>query len=314
MENSTTYLIFITPLFAYLTTYLFQKYFLSKGIIDNINNRSSHKVIATRSGGISIFFPVGIISIIFYIIGIELFDYSILVSLCLLFMIGLYDDLYNVDFKLKFIFQIIAAKIIIDNGYIIDNFHGVFGLFEIGRIYAQIFTIFIIVSIINSINFIDGVDGLALTYTLKFIILFEFFQSSESNFKILSLIIGLSILPLLYFNFKKTNKVFLGDSGSLFLGGLVSIYVINILNNNYLIKDDFDIHKIIFVISILSYPIFDIVRITSLRIIKGHSPFKADNNHIHHRILKLTNSHKKTTASICVLSVVLLIFIQLFFR
>lgn len=313
MENSAAYLSYIVPVFAFLTTFLFQKYFLSRGIIDNINNRSSHKVIATRSGGISIFFPVGVISIIFYIIGVELFDYSILVSLFLLFMIGLYDDLYNVDFKLKFIFQIIAAKILIDNGYIIDNFHGVFGFYEIGRIYAQIFTIFIIVSIINSINFIDGIDGLALTYTLKFIILFEFFQSSESIFKILSLIVGLSILPLLYFNFKKTKKVFLGDSGSLFLGGLVSVYVINILNNNYLIKADYDIHKIIFVISILSYPIFDIIRVTLLRIIKGHSPFKADNNHIHHRILKLTNSHKKTTALICILSIVLLIFIQLFF-
>jgi UDP-N-acetylmuramyl pentapeptide phosphotransferase/UDP-N-acetylglucosamine-1-phosphate transferase len=313
LENSAAYLSYIVPVFAFLTTFLFQKYFLSRGIIDNINNRSSHKVIATRSGGISIFFPVGVISIIFYIIGVELFDYSILVSLFLLFMIGLYDDLYNVDFKLKFIFQIIAAKILIDNGYIIDNFHGVFGFYEIGRIYAQIFTIFIIVSIINSINFIDGIDGLALTYTLKFIILFEFFQSSESIFKILSLIVGLSILPLLYFNFKKTKKVFLGDSGSLFLGGLVSVYVINILNNNYLIKADYDIHKIIFVISILSYPIFDIIRVTLLRIIKGHSPFKADNNHIHHRILKLTNSHKKTTALICILSIVLLIFIQLFF-
>lgn len=313
MENSAAYLSYIVPVFAFLTTFLFQKYFLSRGIIDNINNRSSHKVIATRSGGISIFFPVGVISIIFYIIGVELFDYSILVSLFLLFMIGLYDDLYNVDFKLKFIFQIIAAKILIDNGYIIDNFHGVFGFYEIGRIYAQIFTIFIIVSIINSINFIDGIDGLALTYTLKFIILFEFFQSSESIFKILSLIVGLSILPLLYFNFKKTKKVFLGDSGSLFLGGLVSVYVINIMNNNYLIKADYDIHKIIFVISILSYPIFDIIRVTLLRIIKGHSPFKADNNHIHHRILKLTNSHKKTTALICILSIVLLIFIQLFF-
>ena len=78
----------------------------------------------------------------------------------LLGLIGLYDDVYNLDFKLKFIFQIIAAKIIIDSGLIIDNFHGLFGIYEINRVSAQILTIFIICLIINSINFIDGIDGL----------------------------------------------------------------------------------------------------------------------------------------------------------
>ena len=71
--------------------------------------------------------------------------------------------MYNIDFKLKFIFQIIAAKIIIDTGLLIDNFHGLFGIFEINRAVAQLLTIFIILSIINAINFIDGIDGLAIS-------------------------------------------------------------------------------------------------------------------------------------------------------
>ena len=60
-------------------------------------------------------------------------------------MIGLYDDVYNIDFKLKFIFQIVAAKILIDNGYIIENFHGILGLNELNRVFAQVFSMFIIV-------------------------------------------------------------------------------------------------------------------------------------------------------------------------
>ena len=75
-----------------------------------------------------------------------MFDYSIMVPISLLVVVGLYDDIYNVDFKLKFIFQIIAAKMIIDNGLIIDNFHGILGIFEINRIIAQVITIFVVVA------------------------------------------------------------------------------------------------------------------------------------------------------------------------
>ena len=69
----------------------------------------------------------------FYVIGKEIFDYSLIVPISLLLIVGLYDDIYEVDFKLKFIFQVIAAKIIIDNGLLIDNFHGLLGIFEINR-------------------------------------------------------------------------------------------------------------------------------------------------------------------------------------
>ena len=97
-------------------------------------------------------------------------------------MIGLYDDIYGVDFKLKFIFQIIAAKIIIDNGLIIDNFHGFFGVYEVNRVIAQLITIFIIISIINAINFIDGIDGLLISISIIFIASYEFFASVKYRF------------------------------------------------------------------------------------------------------------------------------------
>ena len=112
---------------------------------------------------------------------------------------------------------------------------------------------------------------------------------------------------------KKDKKVFLGDSGSLFLGGLVSIYVIYILTNEYIIKEQFDVHKILFVFSILSYPIIDIVRVVFNRILNGRSPFLADKNHIHHKILKNTKSHLSTTILISLVSMFLLILIQIIF-
>jgi UDP-N-acetylmuramyl pentapeptide phosphotransferase/UDP-N-acetylglucosamine-1-phosphate transferase len=226
-------------------------------------------------------------------------------------VVGLYDDVYNMDFKLKFIFQVIAAKIFIDNGLIIDNLHGVLGIFELSRIVAQLFTIFIIISIINSINFIDGVDGLAITIVLFFLIMFEFFSSEITPFFNLTVLVVASSLPLLYFNFKKNNKVFLGDSGSLLLGGIVSAYVIYILSQGYIIKPRYDIHKILFVLSILILPIVDIVRVFFIRIFNGKSPFEADKNHIHHILLKLTNSHILTTLSLLFFTLIFLIFIQI---
>lgn len=298
---------------SFIMIKLTQRYFLTNNYIDKINNRSSHSSIATRTGGISIFLTLFLISVYFYIVGYDIFKFSLLIPLSLLVLVGLYDDINGVDFKLKFIFQIIAAKIIIDNGLIIDNLHGFAGVFEISRILAQLLTVFIIVAIINSINFIDGIDGLAITNIILFICGFEFFSNEETTYSNLSSILIFSILPLYYFNYRTKNKVFLGDSGSLFLGGVISIYVIRILTNNYVITAKYDLHKILFVFSILSYPIIDIVRIFFLRLVKGRSPFKPDKSHIHHLILEKTNNHFQTTLIIGGISILFLICTQIIF-
>ena len=290
-----------------------QKFYLSKKIIDKANTRSSHNTIATRSGGVAVFLTLFIICFFSYLMGNTLFDYSIIIPLGLLISVGCYDDIYNVDFKLKFIFQIIAAKMIIDTGLLIDNFHGIMGVFEINRFFAQIVTIFIIVSVINAINFIDGVDGLAISIIIIFMTAFEALSLYQTPFKNLSLIVGLSLINLYYFNLRKNNKVFLGDAGSHFLGGIVSVYVIYILSNNYIVRPEFDLHKIIFVFSILSYPIIDLVRVFVLRIINGKSPFVADKNHIHHLINKKIKSHLYTTITISSATLILMLFIQLAF-
>jgi UDP-N-acetylmuramyl pentapeptide phosphotransferase/UDP-N-acetylglucosamine-1-phosphate transferase len=293
---------------------IFQRLFFKKNIIDKVNDRSSHNVVATRSGGIAVFASLFIISSFYYFYSSEIFDFSLIIPLSILLVVGLYDDIYNLDFKLKFIFQIIAAKIIIDNGLVIDNLHGILGIFEVNRTIAQLITIFFIVVIINSINFIDGIDGLAISIVNLFIILFEFFSISDTNFYYLSVIIIFSTLPLVYFNFKKKNKVFLGDSGSLFLGALISVYVLKILSQDYLIKHVYDMNKVLFVLSILTYPIVDIIRIVFLRIKEKKSPFEADKKHIHHLVLSKVKSHSLATIIIFLGSILIMIFMQFLFN
>ena len=307
----------IIAIFSFITSLMImhfsQRYFVSNNLFDQVITRSSHNVKATRNGGVSICLTLFILTLYFYLTSNEVFDFSLIIPLGILFTIGLYDDLYQVDFKLKFIFQIIAAKIFIDNGFIIENLHGVFGVYELGRIVAQLLTIFIIVAIINAINFIDGIDALALSISMIFLISFTFFASSITPFDLLTKVLIYSLLPLYYFNLKSKDKVFLGDSGSLFLGGIVSAYVIYILSNDYIIKPTYDVHKILFVLSILIYPIIDIIRVFFIRIFNGKSPFEADNNHIHHFLLRKLNSHIMTSSILVCFSIIFLIFIQLIF-
>jgi len=302
-----------TLLISAILNILFQKEFIKRNILDNINNRSSHQSIATRSGGSSIFLSLFFISVFFYLNNNKIYDFSFLIPIAIMLFVGLYDDIYKLDFKLKFIFQIIVAKIIIDNGLIIDNLHGIFGVFELSRILGQLFTIFIIVAVINSINFIDGIDGLAISVITLFLLSFELFSSTSSDMIFLTLIILGSVIPLYFFNFRIKNKVFLGDSGSLLLGTVVSIYVLKILSQDYSIKPEYDLNKVIFVISILSYPIFDIIRIFFLRLYKKKSPFLADKQHIHHLILDKTKKHYLTTSIIIISSLIFTILTQIIF-
>ena len=302
-----------TLLISVILNILFQKEFIKRNILDKITNRSSHQSIATRSGGSSIFSSLFFISVFFYLNNNEIYDFSFLIPIAIMLFVGLYDDIYKLDFKLKFIFQIIVAKIIIDNGLIIDNLHGIFGVFELSRILGQLFTIFIIVAIINAINFIDGIDGLAISVITLFLLSFELFSSTSSDMIFLTLIILGSVIPLYFFNFRIKNKVFLGDSGSLLLGTVVSIYVLKILSQDYSIKPEYDVNKVIFVISILSYPIFDIIRIFFLRLYKKKSPFIADKQHIHHLILDKTKKHYLTTSIIIIGSLIFTILTQIIF-
>jgi len=280
--------------------YGIQKVFIYYKKFDNFNHRSSHKTLATRTGGIGIFLTVLIIALYYYFQKVELFDYSLFIPLGIMFVVGVYDDFYNADFKLKFFLQIIVAKILIDQGYVITNYHGLFGLYEIPWLLAQLSTIFVFIVIVNAINFIDGIDGLAITEVIKTIALIEFFSIGFTPLAPMGLIVFGSILPLYYFNFKKKRKVFIGDGGSLLLGTLVAIYVFFTLGDTYTLKTDWSINKTLFAVLVLLYPLIDLLRVFILRIKEGQSPFVADQNHLHHIMFKSYPHHIKTFAIILI--------------
>ncbi|MDA9139686.1 hypothetical protein N9N42_02430, partial [Flavobacteriaceae bacterium] len=138
MNVSLIILVFITSTVLFYVT---QKVFINRNKFDEINPRSSHSAQATKNGGIVIFLTLFIFSVFYYLNGDELYNYSLLIPLSIIFVMGIYDDFYNADFKLKFFLQIIVAKLLIDQGFIIDDFHGILGLHEIPRLVSQIFTV-----------------------------------------------------------------------------------------------------------------------------------------------------------------------------
>jgi UDP-N-acetylmuramyl pentapeptide phosphotransferase/UDP-N-acetylglucosamine-1-phosphate transferase len=292
---------FILSLFILI---IIQKIFIKKKRFDDFNHRTSHNTLATKTGGISIFLCLFIFSIYYYLKGVEIYDFSLLIPLGIMFIVGVYDDLYNADFKLKFLLQIIVAKIIIDQGFVIDSFHGVFGFYELPRIFSQIFTGFVFLVIVNSINFIDGIDGLAITEVIKTIIIIELISIENTPLNSLGLIIVFSLIPLYYFNFKRKKKIFLGDGGSLFLGTLISVYIFYLLGENYIPKPFFNINKALLSIIIIIYPLVDLLRVFIIRIYNNKSPFIADKNHIHHNLLTFTKSHFLVLISIQFLTLI----------
>ncbi len=311
--NASIYI--ITLFLSGFIHFIIQQFFLYYKKFDDINHRSSHKTLATRTGGMGVFLTVLFISSYFYFNQVELFDYSMFIPIGIMFIVGVYDDFYNADFKLKFLLQIIVAKIIIDQGYVITNYHGFLGFHEVPWLLAQLTTVFVFLVVVNAINFIDGIDGLALTEVVKTIILIEFFSNSTTPLTPISIMITSSLIPLYYFNFKKKRKIFLGDGGSLLLGTMISIYIFYLMGDGYHFKEGFKVNKTVFAILIIIYPLIDLLRVFILRITDGKSPFTADQRHIHHLLFKFFNlSHIKTTVAIVFIELTLMLtLINIFF-
>lgn len=299
-------------LFVILTSLLLglliHKWFIKLQKFDAINFRSVHQTKATKTGGIAVFLTLFFFSTYFYFCSIQIYDYSMLIPLGIMFVVGVYDDFYNANFKLKFFLQIIVAKILIDQGFIIDHFHGVMGLEEIPRLAAQLFTIFVFLVIVNAINFMDGIDGLAITETIKLILLVEFFSLQPTPIYLLGMICIFAMLPLYYFNYKKDYKVFLGDAGSLFLGTLIAAYLFYVLGSEYILKPIYLINKPLFTISLIIYPLVDLLRVFIIRIRNKKSPFSPDQNHLHHLLVKKGYSHFLIVIIIQSISLLFLLF------
>lgn len=267
-------------------------------------NRSSHIKRIPNLGGIAIFYSITIAGSIFAynLFGTYIFLFA---SIIILFFIGLMDDILVVAPNKKLYAQIVAAILIsMGSDVRIGNFFGFMGIEQIPYWFSIIFTVFVFIFLINAFNLIDGIDGLAsgVAILASMAFIFNFWRLGPINYPMVIFaftIIG-SLSAFLIFNFSKTYKIFMGDTGSMIIGFLLSFMAVKFLNLFSLeYSPNNPVYKLqsapAVVVAILILPIIDTLSVSVIRILKGHSPFRADKNHIHHRYLNLGFNHKQTS-------------------
>ena len=221
----------------------------------------------------------------------------ILATVFVLFFVGVKDDIIGTSPIKRLAAHIIVALIIVLMADIrVKSMHGIFTLDEIPFWSSIFMSLFAIIVIINAFNFIDGIDGLAagIGFIASTIFGVWFFYAQDIVMSLLSFSLAGSLFAFLFFNFSPAN-IFMGDSGSTTIGLMLSVLSIKAIEtpnaevSNNIISE---IHRPIFVMAVLAYPLIDTLRIFVYRTVKGVSPFEADRNHIHHALLDTGMSHR----------------------
>ncbi|SDL78080.1 glycosyltransferase family 4 protein [Chryseobacterium taihuense] len=237
----------------------------------------------------------------------------IIITSYIMLFVGTLDDKTDIRAIYKLGIQICVSIIIATSGIRITTLYGLFGIHEMNVYFQYILTVLIITTAVNAYNLIDGIDGLAGSVAGVGFALFFIIALVEGNFglaRIGLLFVG-SIAAFLRYNFSLKNKIFLGNSGSLFLGYLLiclGIYITKFDRG----QEEFP-YGIFFILFVFTIPVIDSVRVYADRISRGKSPFKADKSHIHHHLLQLGLSHKRITLTFVLLNIVTFIVQYVFF-
>ena len=284
-------------------------YFAQKlRLLDNGGDRASHQGSTPFFGGIAIF--TGVVSSLLFWSDIENIQY-ILVSILIVFIVGLIDDLRQITAFKKLICQIIATLILIFLGDLqIDSMHGVLGVYDL-PIWASLpFTIFVVIVIINGFNLIDGIDGLAggigLISSLSFgaiALMMEQIDIALIAFTLSGALVGF----LKYNTFPA--RIFMGDTGSLVVGMILSVLALNCIKFG-LVTETHSLPHIgpLLAISLLAIPLFDSLRVFVVRAINRKGTLTAARDHVHHALIDLGAGHKYTSLILYIVSVIIIIF------
>ena len=316
----TPYLnIFYSFIFALLICYIaipkLIRFAQKLKLLDTAGERSSHKVSTPFFGGIAIFNGV-ICSLLFWSDNFENIQF-ILVSILIVFIVGLIDDLRAISAFKKLIGQILATLVLIFLGDLqIDSMHGVLGVHDL-PIWASVsFTIFVVIVITNGFNLIDGIDGLAGGLGLI----------SSLSFGVIAIIIGQVDIALIAFSlsgalvgFLKFNifpaRIFMGDTGSLVVGMILSVLAINCIKYG-LVNENYSLPQIgpLLAISLLAVPLFDSLRVFIVRAINGKGTLTAARDHVHHALIDLGIGHKYTSLILFSVSAIIIVLTYLLIK
>jgi len=221
-------------------------------------------------------------------------------GMLVIYMLGAKDDLVGVGFKKKFLIQFVASFFIVGSGLYINNFYGLLGIYEIPDLVGIALSIGLIMFVTNAINLIDGADGLATGISgIAFIaygIMFSIYGMWTYT-GIAFIVIGM-VIPFFYYNvYHPSRKIFMGDTGSLTLGYLLSFMILRLANHPPAIEI-VPSGLLLLILSALFIPLFDALKVMVVRISMGRGPFSPDRNHIHHKLIDLGFSKRRAVFTI----------------
>lgn len=269
------------------------------GLLDFPNPRKVHTQSVPRVGGIAL----GIGSFVAMLAWMEHSRelMAIMGGMAILLGFGVWDDCYNLDYKSKFVGQITAAIFFVWYSDVEIHRFPIMDVWEIPSYLAFLLTIISIVAIVNAINMSDGLDGLSGGKTLLILMCMAIlaFQSGQNGVMLVSLILSGSILGFLRFNTHPAN-VFMGDAGSQLIGFSAAVLALLLTQSTH------SIYSPALPLVLFALPVFDTLSVITQRLVSGHSPFKADKNHLHHKLLYIGFYHYEAVLLMYIVQVLLI--------
>ncbi len=296
-----------------------------KRLFDMPDKRKVHHAPIPRLGGLS-FFPVILITmgglmLVYHLMGLRSGSmqgdtpYELLALTAgsmMLFLVGLADDLIGVGYKKKFLVQILAASLLVASGVWIKSLDGLFGVYQVPAWFGMPFTVLIVVYVTNAINLIDGIDGLAsglCAISLVALAALHIWLHLYSYALLCISALGV-IIPFWYYNVfgnaMRGRKLFMGDSGSLSLGYILSFLMIHLSSVDVNPREASD-YNMVLAFTTMLVPLLDVVRVVGHRLRCGENPFLPDKNHIHHKLLRCGLRVRLVMVAICLLSLMFIL-------
>jgi len=269
------------------------------GAVDKPGQRKIHDRIMPRLGGLAVY--AGFVAASSLLLAEEPKVAGLLAGGTTILLLGIADDVYGLSPKIKLLGQALAAGLVVWSGirieFINNPFDGYYYLRFLGISFAAPLTIFWIVSVTNAVNLIDGLDGLASGVSTIALLTFSFiaFQIGQPTVSLLAISLAGAVIGFLRHNFYPA-KIFLGDSGSMFLGFMVAVLAV------FGLLKGVTVVAFLIPIVVLGVPIFDTGYAIFRRYCNRQPIFQADKRHIHHRLLGRGFSHRQTVLVIYGLS------------
>ena len=287
---------------------------LQKGIVDNPEARKLQKRPVPTLGGVVVFFGIAVGLMFFKMMFYQTALLPVLAAMVIMLYLGTLDDIVGISPVKRLVIETgVALLLIYGSRSCILNFQELWGAGRIPLGLAIPLTVLTIVGLINAINMIDGIDGLLSGFGILicgFYGLLCFLAHDYSNAALTAVTIGALLTFFLHNVFGVKSKMFLGDGGSMLLGTLISWLVISILGGHFHIREYLDgrvsFNLIAFALAVVAIPVADTLRVMTVRIFQGRSPFRADNLHLHHHFLRYGFSHIATTLSMLGMALVII--------